>query len=673
VLVLLDADRNISEFIPFGVSTEHRRRIGSLPRFKGVLGILFERDAPIRISDVSTHPRAFGLPPHHPPIGNVLGVRIMVRGELGGLLYLGNKMVGEGFSKDDEDAVAAFARAASLAIENSQLVAEQRRRERWLEAGAEMTGVLLGEFDRADALDLVTQRVREISGADNSTIVLLDPADPHTVVFESVDGLGAREMSGARVPNRGIVAEVTQTGEGIVTPDVNDDPRFDPPKEWRHLLSDMGLAMFMPLIAPAGHVLGVLITGWRRHSSHARIATQEATLVQAFANQAALAIQQAQTQEESVRRQRWLEAAAGMTRMLLDDVDQGEAMRLVIGRLRDVSGADYVGILLVDPEDPAHTILMRIEGVGLEGTGGSRVARRGLTARVIETGERVVSDDLTQEPDYDPPSEWREALSVIGLGMLMPLIAAGDVIGVLYVGWARGSAHERAARREVDLVDAFAGQTALALRQVWYREDRSRMRVLEERDRIAADLHDVVIQRLFAIEMRLHSAAGLSDQPEVRRRVDQGIEDLDDIIREVRSAIFHLRDDEPRHASIRDELLSEIDSARAMLGFTPRLVIRGPVEQGVPSRVRGELVPALRDALANAAAHASPTEVEVVVKVTGEEVVLTVHDDGADVGTAIRKPEVADLEVRAAQLGGTCSVHSGSAGTVVEWHVPRAS
>ena len=671
VLMLVTPDRHITEFIPFGVAVQQQRQIGARPRFHGVLSLFFETDQPVRIADVSGHPRAHGIPPHHPPIGALLGVRITVRGEIGGLLYLGNKMVGAEFSKDDEEAVAAFARAAALAIENSQLVAEQRRRERWLEAGAEMTGVLLGEFDRADALDLVTQRVLEISGADNSTIVLLDPTEPHTVVFESVAGLGAAEMSGARVPNRGIVAKVTQTGEGVVTHDVNEDPRFDPPKEWRLLLARMGLAMFLPLVAPAGHVLGVLITGWRRHSPHTRIAAQEVTLVQAFANQAALAIQQAQAQEDGERRQRWLEAGAGMTRMLLDEVDPGDAMQLVVRRLRDVSGADYVGILLAD-SDSEHTVLVLLEGLGLENTRGTRVVRSGLTAKVIETGERIVSDDLTHEPGYDPPSEWREALSVIGLGMLMPLVAAGDVIGVLYVAWRRGSSHERAARREVDLVEAFAGQTALAMRQIWHRDDQARMRVLEERDRIASDLHDVVIQRLFAIEMRLHSAAGLSDQPEVRRRVDQGIEDLDDIISEVRSTIFQLHDNEPVRSSIRDALLSEIDSARAVLGFTPRLVIRGPVDEGVPPHVRGQLVPALRDALVNAATHASPTEVEVVVRVTGDQVVLTVHDDGAELAEQQHSAEVIDLKYRAAHLGGSCSIRSGTTGTIVEWHVPRA-
>jgi signal transduction histidine kinase len=572
-------------------------------------------------------------------------------------------------------AVTGLADAAGIAIENSRSFQQERRRERWLEMGADVTRLLLDPASRDEALPSVVRRIREVSGALTGVIALLERrASVEHVVFEAVDGIDTThdDLSSIELTRPSFLASVIDSGKPILTTDLLGDPRDNPSPTWAALSEDVGLAMFMPLTAE-GETLGVLALTWRRGSPDEAVAMQDADLVQSFANQAALALHQQRLQNDRERRGLWLEAGLGMTRLLLNDVDRDEAWALVIRRFRAVSNADYAGLVMVDPADPNNTVLAVIEGLGLDATRGTRIGRRGLTARVIATGQRVVSDDLTQEPEYDPPREWADDLSVIGLGMLQPLIVSGEVFGVLYAGWCRGSPQERVARREVDLVEAFVGQAALALQHVQSQEDRARMRVLEERDRIASDLHDVVIQRLFAVEMRLHSAAGLSTDPQVQQRVDAAIDDLDDMTREVRSAIFSLHHEEADEASIRSQLLYEIDSARAVLGFTPRLVVRGPVDHGVPPRLRGELVPAVRNALANAASHQSPTEVEVTVRVTGDELVLTVADDGADVGGAPPEAHVAELHTRAVHLGGSFDVQSGERGNLVKWHVPLAS
>ena len=677
-LVLVTPDRQITEFITYGVAEKQTRRIGRLPEFKGVLSALFESDRPLRVADVSADPRAYGFPRHHPAVQGLLGVAIRSNGRTDGALYLGNTRGGREFTKDDEETVLAFGRAAGLATENSRLAHLQARRGRWLEAGAEVTRLLLGDVQRTEALELVVRRLREISGADASLIGLLDQSlSGEILVLEAVDGIEIdpatmKRLTLDRSVPKDFLSSVIDSRQPIMTTDLVSDSRYHPLPEWTELSSHFGLAMFVPLVA-AGQVLGVLSVGWHRGSEHEQIASSEFRLVQAFADQAALALQQVQATEERARRERWLEATAEMNRLLVGDVNPDEATHLVTRRLREISGADYVGITLVDPVDSDDSAVLSIEGVDVASSTGTRLGPNSLSAQVIRTGQRIVSDDLTHEEGYDPPEPWREQLSVVGLGMLIPLIAAGDVIGVLYVTWRRGSPHSRLARREVDLVEAFASQTALALQRVQSQEDRSRLRVLEDRDRIASDLHDVVIQRLFAVEMRLHSATGLSTEPEVQRRVDRAIDDLDQMTRDVRSTIFQLHHDESDETSIRSQLLYEIDSARAALGFTPRLVIRGPVDRGVPPRVQGELVPAVRDALATAATHASPTSVEVVVRVTGDQLVLTVHDDGANLGEAVPETQVADLATRAEHLGGSCDIRSCKQGTIVEWHVPLAS
>lgn len=673
VLSLVTSDRTITEFIPFGLPQDGISRIGRLPTFGGVLGLLFESERPVRIGDVASRPNAVGFPTHHPMITTLMGVAIRLRGETSGLLYLGNKKDDGEFTANDEEAVVAFARAAGIAIENSRLLAEQVRRERWLEAGAEVSRLLLSDVDRDEALHLVIRRLREVSGADSGVIALIDPSGSERFVFRVVDGIDVEEgPDQVKVSRPSFFASVLDSGKPIVTNDLLHDGRFNPIPAVAKASAGFGLAMFMPLVA-SGRVLGVLTLAWRQGSPSEQVAAREVSMIEAFADQAALTLRQLQAQEEGERRARWLEAGARMTRMLLHDVDRDEAMRLVTQTMRAVSGADYAGVLLCDVEHPGNTVLAVIEGLGLDHTAGTLIGRRGLIDWVLETGRPFVSDDLTHEEGYDPPDEWREPLSVVGLGILMPLVVGSDVLGVLYTAWRRDSPHTPAARREVGRVEAFANQAALALQRVQSQEDQARLRVLEDRDRIAQDLHDVVLQRLFAVEMRLQSATGLSKEPEVKQRVDKAIDELDDITREVRTSIFHLHQDDSGVESMRHQLLDEIDTARARLGFTPRLVIRGPVENRVPAAVQGELVPAVRDALASAAAHASATSVEVSVRVTGDQLVLTVHDDGADLGGSAMAEAVADLESRAQNLGGSCDITSGAKGTVIEWHVPLAS
>ncbi|MEQ4204536.1 GAF domain-containing protein [Actinopolymorpha sp. B9G3] len=675
VLVIVTREKRILEFIPFGVTEERVAKIGERPQFRGILKIVRKTGRALRIADVRTHPARYGIPAHHPVITSLLAVPIKLHGDTEGLLYLANKTSAREFSAADEAAVTALADAAGMTIENSRLFQQERRRERWIEMGAEVTRLLLNPASRDEALPLVLRRIREVSRAFTGVIALVErTASEERIVFEAMDGIETDhdETVSIQLRRPSFLASVIDTGAPILTTDLQDDPQYNPTPIWAALSEDVGLAMFMPLTAE-GETMGVLALTWRRGSPDEAVAIEDAELMQSFADQAALALHQQRLQYDRERRGRWLEAGFGLTRLLLNDVDRDEALTMVIRRFRAVSAADYAGLITVDPADADTAVLAVVEGLDLESTAGTRIGRRGLTARVIETRQRVVSDDLTHEPEYDPPPEWAEAMSVIGLGMLIPLVVSGDVFGILYAGWRRGSPQERVGRREIDMVEAFAGQAALALQHVQSQEARARMRVLEDRDRIASDLHDVVIQRLFAVEMRLHSAAGLSTDPQVRQRIDAAIDDLDDMTREVRSTIFSLHHEEGDEASIRSQLLYEIDSARAVLGFTPRLVVRGPVDRGVSPRLRSELVPAVRDALANAAAHLSPTEVEVTVRVTGDELVLTVTDDGTDIGGSPPEARVAELKTRALHLGGSFDVRSGERGNLLEWHVPLAS
>jgi signal transduction histidine kinase len=389
--------------------------------------------------------------------------------------------------------------------------------------------------------------------------------------------------------------------------------------------------------------------------------------VTALATAAAAAVENAQLLSTLARRQEWLSAGLESTRLLLGEMDRHEALRMMTRRVRQVAGADYVAITAAHPAYPEDRLVFEaIEGLGLDYLVGHPVGRVGYAASVIETGVGVVSPHITLEEGYGPPAPAAEAISVLGPGMYLPLAAGGQVLGTLIVGWRRGSPYEHTAIGEAQFVEVFANHAALALRQLQERE-----LVLDDRERVATDLRDGVLERLFAIGTHLHGAAGMVAAPEVQHRLNEAIEYLDETTRQIRGSIFpHYREgvSEQRPPSV--QVLEEIDAARTILGFTPRLVVHGLLDRGLRPSIAHELVMAVREALTNAATHEGARLVEVAVEVAEGRLDVTVNDDGAR-----QEPEMSNaleqLQDRARRLGGSCSCETRPSGeTLVRWSIP---
>ncbi|HYN95094.1 MAG TPA: GAF domain-containing protein, partial [Pilimelia sp.] len=213
-LGVIGSDQRLSDFITHGIDEELHARIGDLPRGRGVLGLLISDPQPVRMPDITQHPRSYGFPPHHPPMHSFLGVPIRIREQVFGNLYLAEKQGGGEFTDDDEEIMVALAAAAGVAIENARLFALAQRRERWLAATAEITGVLLGEVRRTDALRLIARRAREVAEAEQVLVLLYDEqADEFTVeVRDCADG-SAAGLVGAVLPGSetGFLAAVTES------------------------------------------------------------------------------------------------------------------------------------------------------------------------------------------------------------------------------------------------------------------------------------------------------------------------------------------------------------------------------------------------------------------------------------------------------------------------------
>src|SRR3954447_14310382 len=207
-LGVIGTDRTeLSDFITHGIDPAAHAKIGDLPHGRGVLGLLITDPRPVRLPDITRHPDSYGFPPNHPPMHSFLGVPVRTRDQIFGNLYLAEKQGAAEFSDDDEEIMVALAAAAGVAIDNARLYELAQRRERWLAAAAEITGVLLGTVRRTEALRLIARRAREVSGADLVMVLLYDAENSrHTI--EVADGAdpAARSLVGRTVPADGAAA-----------------------------------------------------------------------------------------------------------------------------------------------------------------------------------------------------------------------------------------------------------------------------------------------------------------------------------------------------------------------------------------------------------------------------------------------------------------------------------
>ncbi|WP_367129689.1 MULTISPECIES: sensor histidine kinase [Streptomyces] len=436
--------QTLSEFLPVGMSEELTARIGRTPCGRGILGELIHNPAPLRLTDLTRHPRSYGFPEHHPPMRTFLGVPVRVRDEVFGNLYLTEKRGGAAFDADDEAVLATLSIAAGVAIDNARMYHESRRRERWLQALGEITRSLLSGTDADAALKLIAERAMEVADADSALVV--------------------------------------SCGDQDRTEAAGDRP---------------GPTLSVPLQAGDG--------------------------------------------------------------------DRGALL-------------------------------------------------------------------LRRRPGRAPFDE-----------------------------------------TEVKLISGFADQAAIALELAQRRAESEELAVLHDRDRIARDLHDLAIQRLFATGMTLQSATRLIDRPEAAERVGRAVDDLDTTIQIIRSTIFGLRtagDGRGGGPSLRRGMAEAVQAATRTLGFAPALRIEGPADTDVPAELAEQILAVAAEALSNAARHAAARRVEVMLTVA-ERATLTVTDDGVGVGSAPRRGGLANMRSRAELHNGRLAVEiPEGGGTRIVWSVP---
>ncbi|MCZ4094748.1 GAF domain-containing protein [Streptomyces sp. So13.3] len=406
-------------------------------------------------------------------------------------------------------------------------------------------------------------------------------------------------------------------------------------------------------------------------------------VVRILATEAGIALGNARLYEATRQRERWINGSAALTTALLTGDAAEDALDVVAEQARKLA------------EAAAGLVLLPTAEGGLEVVAVSADEPAGMLGTVIEAASPVAELLLNGEPVFVDDSSMDVRMTThlaprFGPSMMLPLKSNGRVIGTLALPRERGG--KLFTEVERTLATQFAAQAALALLLADVQRDRERLAVYEDRDRIARDLHDLVIQRLFATGLMLQGAQRRSVVPQVRDGIGKAVDELDATIQEVRTAIFALQQapaDAP--AGLRTRVLREIGTAAVPLGFQPSVRFVGAVDALVGELTVKNLIAALREVLSNAFRHAGASRIDVVIDATvtlpgdaggggdgdadGDGVTgvrLTVTDDGVGIPEDGRRSGLSNLARRAEALGGSSRFGPGpdGVGTTVVWEAP---
>jgi signal transduction histidine kinase len=353
-----------------------------------------------------------------------------------------------------------------------------------------------------------------------------------------------------------------------------------------------------------------------------------------------------------------------VTTTLLSGTDPHEVLVVVAQRAREI--ADAAVALVALPAGPGRLKVTVAEGAFADVFAGATLPIAGLAGGAFTTATPITLFELPADHVLVAAA----GPQGIGAVTIAPLGALGAVRGILIV--AHGRDGREFADAEVRLLQGFAAQAAVALELAERRYDAEQLVVFEDRDRIARDLHDLVIQRLFASGMALDSLTRLLGNDEAVAGVQRVVDDLDMTIKEIRSAIYDLQSPvEAGSTGLRSRLRGVAVTTAAVLGFLPVLQFDGAVDARVGTGVADDLVAVLREALTNVARHASATRVGAMLAVVDNAITLTVRDDGVGLSPRAGRSGLLNIAQRAEERGGTCRVTAvPEGGTEIIWQVP---
>ncbi|MFC8584060.1 MULTISPECIES: sensor histidine kinase [unclassified Streptomyces] len=517
-------------------------------------------------------------------------------------------------------------------------------------------------------LDRICETAAELAAARYAAIGVVDDEGDGLSDFVTfgVDEETARRIGRRPDGHAGLLGALIRDPQTIRLADLSKDPRAAGfPPGHPPMRSFLGVP-----IRVQGEIFGNLYLAEKRGADDFN--DYDVHMVRVLATEAGIAIGNARLYEAARQRERWIDGSVAVTTALLSGGDADDALTVVAEQARRLADAD-AGIVLLPAEEGGLEVVAVSSPRSTKWLGVVVPPESDVVEQLFE-GEAVFVQDASSDPRMTSPMT-----SMYGPSMILPLQSGGRVLGALAMPRVRDG--RPFTETERTLATQFASQAALALMMADAQRDRERLAVYEDRDRIARDLHDLVIQRLFATGMMLESAQRRSIVPAVREGVGKAVDELDVTIQEIRTAIFALQQGPAEAPSgLRTRVLREINMAAVPLGFKPAHRFLGAIDSTVGELTGKNLVAALREALSNAFRHADASRIEVVVDagVTLPDgsagVRLSVADDGVGIPAGGRRSGLRNLARRAESLGGASwcgpGLGDGGGGTTVVWEAP---
>ncbi|KAB1148177.1 GAF domain-containing protein [Streptomyces luteolifulvus] len=394
---------------------------------------------------------------------------------------------------------------------------------------------------------------------------------------------------------------------------------------------------------------------------------EDESVLSTLAVAAGVAIDNARLYEESRLRERWLQANAEITHSLMSGGQHGEALALIAERAMEITGAALVVVAMPVEDTDSLTVELAV-GQGAEEHRGLVLPVDGtLVGEAFSGAAPVHCQDVTRDKRASDPTPFPPGL---GAAVAVPF-GTGEVLrGVVLL--VREDGRPAFSEKETEPLQGFAAQAAIAMELAERRRDAEHIAMLQDRDRIARDLHDLAIQRLFATGMTLQSAGRFIEHPQAAERVVRAVDDLDETIKIIRSTIFGLRSHDGAGGSgLRARAVRVVGEAAPVLGYAPSVRMEGLVDTEVPGRIADHVVAVLSEALTNIARHARADRAAVALETDGREVKLTVTDNGVGIPPEGRRSGLRNMAERAEQLGGNLEISSpDGGGTTLVWRVP---
>lgn len=448
------------------------------------------------------------------------------------------------------------------------------------------------------------------------------------------------------------------------------------PIRLRHRTDDPRSVPFPPHHPPMDSFLGVPVTArgevfgnlYLAESAQGEFSDEDEELVKALASAAGTAITNARAYQESRLQQRWLEASVEIGTQMLSTHGE-DPLRLIARRAIELAEADAVSLSLVT--DDGRSLAVEVAyGENADALVGRRFAiGETLGGEVVQTATPVLLADATAEQ-----SSRTHHASIMDAGpvMVLPMVGTSGTRGVLSLLRKRG----RRPFTSTDLATAagFATHASVALELADSRATEQKLVLLEDRDRIARDLHDHVIQELFSIGLSLQGVATRQSEPKLADRVRRAIDGIDRTIRRIRTSVFELRGNfVSTDGGLRQSILEIASDCANPLGFVPHVAFAGVVDMAIDDELAGDVLACVREALSNVAKHAQATSAYVDVVVADNELTVTVSDNGIGPHGATRSSGTGNLRARAERRGGSFEMAPApGGGTVVTWTVPAA-